>query len=492
MKSVLIANRGEIAVRIARACREMGISPLAVYSEADAHAVHVSECDAAVCIGGSPAVESYLRGEAVIEAARRLGADAVHPGYGFLSENARFARECNDAGLVWIGPPAEVIRRLGDKIAAKQLMQAAGVPVVPGYSGDDQSDSKLAEEAGEMGWPILIKASAGGGGRGMRVVRSSEEFGGSLAAARAEAKGAFGDDRVLLERYIERPHHVEVQIFGDAAGRVVHLFERECSIQRRHQKIVEESPSPVLTPEMRDRITSSAVQAGAAAGYVNAGTVEFLVDPPDFYFLEVNTRLQVEHPVTEAVTGLDLVRLQFLVAEGHPLPFTQEQVASRGHAIEARIYAEDASWLPSIGRLAAWAPPEGPGVRVDSGVTTGSDVSPYYDSMLAKLIVHGESRAAAIGRLERALRNFHVLGVETNVAYLLAIVRDSAFRAGDTPTSFLAERMHNWRPERNVPEEVLLGLGAQAVLAAPARSEDRFRRQMSYNHWPGAGAWRNA
>jgi 3-methylcrotonyl-CoA carboxylase alpha subunit len=491
MKRVLIANRGEIAVRIARACHEAGLSPLAVYSAADTCAAHVSECDAAACIGGSPTADSYLCAGAVIQAAHRLGADAVHPGYGFLSESAKFAGECADAGLTWIGPPPEVISRLGDKIAAKRLMQSAGVPVVPGYSGDNQSDARLAREAKAIGWPVLIKASAGGGGRGMRIVRSAEAFGDALAVARSEASAAFGDDRLLLERYVERPHHVEVQIFGDSHGSIVHLFERECSIQRRHQKIVEESPAPVLTPELRERITAAAVLAGRSAGYVNAGTVEFLVDPPDIFFLEVNTRLQVEHPVTEAVTGLDLVRMQLEVAQGRPLGLEQERITSRGHAIEARIYAEDASWLPSVGRVAVWAPPEGPGIRVDSGVATGSEVTPYYDSMLAKLIVHGASRAAAIERTEQALRRFHVLGLHTNVAYLIGIVRDAAFRAGDTPTSFLAERMQDWRPERAAPEEALLGLAAQA-LTGTRNCEAETRRQMSYNQWMGAGAWRNA
>ncbi len=472
IKRLLIANRGEIAVRIIRACRESGIAPVAVFSEADREALHVGLADAAYCIGPAPAKASYLNIESLLKAAEASQADAIHPGYGFLSENADFAAACAQGGITFVGPPASVMRRLGDKIEAKRLMEQAGVPVVPGYSGDDQTDEVLLDRAKQIGMPLLIKASAGGGGRGMRVVTYEADIADSIEEARREAKAAFGDDRVLLERYIAKARHIEVQIFGDTHGSVNHLFERECSIQRRHQKIIEESPSPALTPELRKQITEAAVAVGKAAGYVNAGTVEFLLEtppdgPPRFYFLEVNTRLQVEHPVTELLTGLDLVRLQFQIAEGEPLPFTQEQCLASGHAMEVRIYAEDAAvgFQPSVGTLSQWIEPSGPGVRIDSGVARGSVVSPYYDPMLAKLIVRGADRAETLERLEQAILNFHVLGVQTNLAYLLAILRDPAFRAGDLSTRFLEQRFADWKPDAAIPNEVLLALAGAAVTA---------------------------
>jgi 3-methylcrotonyl-CoA carboxylase alpha subunit len=501
MKRLLIANRGEIAVRIIRACREAGITPIAVFSEADSEALYVSLADAAYCIGPGPATESYLRIDRILEAAQRAGADAVHPGYGFLSENAAFAQACAEAGLTFVGPPAEVIRRLGDKSAAKRLMADAGVPVVPGYAGEEQAEKRLRKEAGAIGTPLLIKAAAGGGGRGMRVVRDLSAFPALLEEARREAQAAFGDDRVLLEKYIDKPRHVEFQLFGDTHGHIVHLFERECSIQRRHQKIIEESPSPVMTPELRARMAEAAVKAGQAAGYINAGTVEFLVEErPDgdhrFYFLEVNTRLQVEHPVTETVTGLDLVQWQFRTAAGEPLPLTQEEISLRGHAVEVRIYAEDAAagFLPSVGRLAQWIEPEGPGVRVDSGVERGGEVSPYYDPMLAKLIVQGTTREQALARLEQALVHFAVLGVRTNIPYLLAIVRHPAFRAGKTHTGFLAEHFADWKPDAPIPADVLTALAAEAShqsdvrpVRTTAESDADFVAP-----WRRVGAWRNA
>ena len=502
MKRLLIANRGEIAVRIIRACRETGVSPVAVYSEADRNALHVTLADAAVCIGPAPAAESYLRIDNLLAAARSSGADALHPGYGFLSERAEFAQACADAGIVFVGPGAEVIRLLGDKIAAKRTMQAAGVPTVPGYNGDNQSEAHLQTQADAIGIPLLIKAAAGGGGRGMRVVRDLADFASALEEARREALAAFGDDRVLLERYIERSRHVEFQIFGDTQGAVVHLFERECSIQRRHQKILEESPSPILTPALRERMANAAVQAGKAAGYVNAGTVEFLLEEREdgdhrFYFLEVNTRLQVEHPVTETITGLDLVRLQLQVADGLPLPFSQEEVRSAGHAIEVRIYAEDAArgFLPSVGALAQWIPPAGPGVRIDSGVERGSEVSPYYDPMLAKLIVQGATRDAALARLEQALLSFPVLGVETNISYLLAIVRHPGFRAGQATTRFLTEQFAGWKPDNVLPVNVLLALAAEALTfrdARPTPYAGADGKGAFSTPWHAAGAWRNA
>lgn len=502
MKRLLIANRGEIAVRIIRACRETGVTPIAVYSEADRDALHVALADAAYPIGPSSASESYLRIENLLNAARQANADAVHPGYGFLSENAEFAEACAKAGIAFVGPPAAVIRLLGDKIAAKNLMQRAGVPTVPGYNGDAQSDRRLLKEAKQIGTPLLIKAAAGGGGRGMRVVADMEAFDESLNEARREAKAAFGDDRVLLERYVPTSRHIEFQIFGDTHGNVVHLFERECSIQRRHQKIIEESPSPLLTPELRARMAAAAVQAGKAAGYVNAGTVEFLVEEREdgdhqFYFLEVNTRLQVEHPVTELLTGQDLVRWQLQIAQGEPL-LPQEQIVASGHAMEVRLYAEDPAkgFLPSVGTLAQWIEPTGPGVRVDAGVERGGEVSPYYDPMLAKLIVYGAGRAETLARMEQALLNFHVLGVQTNLAYLLAIVRHPSFRAGELSTRFLQKHFAHWQPPTDIPEEILLALAAESVTALTSRpalstpGEGETEGDV-YSPWRTAGAWRN-
>lgn len=498
-RALLVANRGEIAVRIIRACRELSIPTVAVYSDADAHSPHVALADRAVAIGPGPAVESYLRADRILDAARAAGADAIHPGYGFLSENADFAGACAEAGLTFVGPPAGVIRLLGDKSRAKRLMAEAGVPVVPGYNDEDQSDARLQSEARAIGFPLLIKASAGGGGRGMRIAREAEGFLSALDEARREALAAFGDDRVLLERYVERSRHIEFQIFGDRQGNVIHLFERECSIQRRHQKIVEESPSPILTPELRARMAEAAVQAGRAAGYVNAGTVEFLFEErPDgdhrFYFLEVNTRLQVEHPVTEMATGTDLVKLQLRVAAGRPLP-DQDAIRASGHAIETRIYAEDpaAGFIPSLGRIAAWSPPEAPWVRLDSGVEAGSEVSPFYDPMLAKLIVRGENRAESLARMDAALRDFAVLGVQTNIAYLRDIIHHPAFATGSLSTQFLADHFAGWQPSIGPPEEVLLALAAQLSLPATAASAPAMADEGDpFSPWKLREGWRAA
>ncbi|HXG24843.1 MAG TPA: acetyl-CoA carboxylase biotin carboxylase subunit [Chthonomonadales bacterium] len=501
IRRVLIANRGEIAVRIIRACHEMGLSAVAVYSDADWDSPHVALADVAYRLGPAPATESYLHVERILEAAQQTGADAIHPGYGFLAENPDFAQACEEAGILFVGPPAEVIRVLGDKSEAKRLMTTAGVPVVPGYFGADQSNARLQREVRQLDLPLLIKAVAGGGGRGMRLVRTPEEFPGALDEARREARAAFGDDRLLLEHYIERPHHIEFQIFGDWQGNIAHLFERECSIQRRHQKIIEESPSPILTPALRERMAEAAIRAGKAARYVNAGTVEFLLEErPDgdhpFYFLEVNTRLQVEHPVTEAITGLDMVALQLRVASGETLPFKQEEINASGHAIEARIYAEDPAkgFLPSIGTLACWMEPSGPGVRVDSGVQRGVQVSPFYDPLLAKLIVHADTRDAAQARLERALKEFHVLGVQTNIAYLLDVISHPAFRQGDTFTDFLSVHFPSWRPSSTVPTEVLLALAVEQWTHPAVRSTQTINTGVEgdpYSPWRRATGWRN-
>jgi acetyl-CoA carboxylase biotin carboxylase subunit len=443
IRRVLVANRGEIAVRIVRACREAGIESVAVHSDVDSTAPHVLLADAAVRLGPAPASESYLAIDRIIDAARSTGADAVHPGYGFLSENAAFAAACDEAGLVFIGPPADVIARMGDKVAARRVMTAAGVPVVPGSEPDDQSDTGIGRAAGSLGLPVLIKAAAGGGGKGMRVVAEERGLLDAIGAARREARAAFGDGTLYVERLVERPRHVEIQVLGDATGRIVHLFERECSVQRRHQKVIEESPSPALTPRVREAMGGAATRAALAAGYRNAGTVEFLLegdgDEARFYFLEMNTRLQVEHPVTEAVTGLDLVRAQLHVAGGAPLPWRQSQLTQRGHAIECRIYAEDpdAGFLPQAGRLLLYREPAGPGIRVDAGVIEGSEVTVHYDPLLAKVIVHAEHRVAAIARMRTALRAFPVLGLRTNIPFLLRVLEHPHFVAGGIDTGFL-------------------------------------------------------
>jgi 3-methylcrotonyl-CoA carboxylase alpha subunit len=439
---VLIANRGEIACRIIRTARRMGIATVAVYSEADAGALHVAMADEARLIGPPPPRDSYLNIAAVIAAARDSGAGAIHPGYGFLSENADFAEACAAAGLVFIGPSPEAIRAMGSKAAAKALMEAQGVPVVPGYHGAEQEPHRLLAEAERIGFPVLIKASAGGGGRGMRIVKAAGEFGDALDGARREATSAFGDDRVLIERYLERPRHIEVQVFGDTQGNTVHLFERDCSIQRRYQKIVEEAPAPGLDPARRVSIGDAAVAAARAAGYVGAGTVEFIAKGDAFYFMEMNTRLQVEHPVTEAVTEIDLVEWQLRIAAGEPLPLHQQEIALSGHAIEARLYAENPAngFLPSTGTLHALYLPQGEGVRVESGVRAGDRVTPFYDPMIAKIIAWGEDRETARARLARALADTALVGVATNLSLLARIVADPEFAAGRVDTGFIERR----------------------------------------------------
>ena len=483
---ILIANRGEIAARIIRACHELGIAAVSVYSEADRAALHVRLSDEAYAIGPAAPAESYLHVERILEAARRSGAQAIHPGYGFLSERAHFAQACRAAGVTFIGPPPEAIELMGSKIAAKRLAEQAGVPVAPGYTGDDQRPERLRDEARRVGFPLLIKASAGGGGKGMRVVRDLAEFDGALEGAQREARAAFGDDTVLLERLIERPRHVEVQVLADAHGGCVYLFERECSIQRRHQKIVEESPSPALTPELRDEMGDAAVRLALAADYHNAGTMEFMLDQDGrYYFLEMNTRLQVEHPVTEMVAGVDLVRLQIAIAAGAPLPFHQVDLGQRGHAIEARVYAEDpGTFLPSTGRVALFAPADGPGIRNDAGLESGDGVTVHYDPMLAKLIVWAPDRLAAIARLRRALDEYAVLGVTTNLPLLRAIAAHPDFAAGATRTDFLSVAgLANVSFDSNGPPAEILIAAAVADVHAPAANRD------SRDPWR-AGPWR--
>jgi geranyl-CoA carboxylase alpha subunit len=440
IRKVLVANRGEIACRIMRTCRAMGIATVAVYSDADANARHAREADEAVRIGESAASASYLNIPALLAAATRTGADAVHPGYGFLAERAEFAAACRDARITFIGPAPEVIARMGDKSEARRLMLAAGVPVVPGYDDAEQTDARLLAAAREIGFPLMVKAASGGGGKGMRVVEREHDLLEALAAARREAQSAFGDPRLLLERLIREARHIEFQIFGDAQGRIIHLGERECSIQRRHQKVIEETPAVALAQELRARMGEAAVTVGRQLGYSNAGTVEFILAPDgQFYFLEVNTRLQVEHPVTELVTGLDLVCWQIQVAEGRPLPVSQEQVTFTGHAIEARVYAEDPAqgYLPTTGTLALWREPQGGGVRVDAGASTGDAITIYYDPLVAKISAHGADRTEALRRLERAIAQTTLFGVRNNIAYLRRVLLHPAFVAGAISTTFL-------------------------------------------------------
>jgi 3-methylcrotonyl-CoA carboxylase alpha subunit len=493
---ILIANRGEIACRIIRTARRMGIATVAVYSEADAGALHVAMADEARLIGPPLPRDSYLSIAAVIAAARNSGAEAIHPGYGFLSENADFAEACAAAGFVFIGPPTEAIRAMGSKAAAKALMTAHGVPVVPGYHGAEQDEGRLLAEAERIGFPVIIKASAGGGGRGMRIVRAASEFASALAGARREAKGAFGDDKMLIERYLEHPRHIEVQVFGDAHGNIVHMFERDCSIQRRYQKIVEEAPAPGLDPGLdsphRAALGKGALTAARAVGYVGAGTVEFMVEDDAFYFMEMNTRLQVEHPVTEAVTGIDLVEWQLRIAAGEPLPLRQQEIALDGHAIEVRLYAENPAkgFLPSTGTLHFLYLPQGEGVRVESGVRAGDRVTAFYDPMIAKLIAWGADRATAQTRLGRALADTALVGVATNLGLLARILADPEFAAGRVDTGFIERRRAVLlAPPGAVPDPARAAaalhrlLAREEAAAAPTGADH-------YSPWARTDGWR--
>ncbi len=467
VNKILIANRGEVAVRIIRACQELNIRTVAIYSDADADALHTMLADESLRIGPPSPRQSYLCADCILDAAQRLGCDAIHPGYGFLSENADFAEAVQGAGLTWIGPSPAAMRIMGSKTSARAAMQAAGVPIVPGYQ-ESQADADLLAAAAEIGFPVLVKATAGGGGKGMRIVDDPAELPASLASARREAQNAFGDDRIYLERLIRSPRHIEFQVFGDSHGNAVHLFERECSVQRRHQKIVEETPSPLLDAGLRRRMGEAAVAAVRAVGYVNAGTLEFLVDPADrsFYFLEMNTRLQVEHPITEQVTGVDLVKLQIRVAAGEPIPFTQEQVGQRRHAIECRIYAEDPAngFMPSVGKVLRAVEPVGPGVRVDAGVTTGDEVTVYYDPMIAKLIVLGEDRADAVRKMDWALRHYVLLGLTTNIPFLRDVINHEVFQRGEATTDFVDRHFADWQPPAGDPPDLILAAAALSEL----------------------------
>jgi acetyl-CoA carboxylase, biotin carboxylase subunit len=462
-RKILVANRGEIAIRVIRACRDLGVSPVVVYSEADRNALHVQMADEAYLIGPPPATESYLVIERIIDAAMASGAEAIHPGYGFLAENAQFARACEQQGLVFIGPPSAAIALMGDKTAARRAMQAAGVPIVPGIERFLQNDEEARQVVAGMGYPVMIKAALGGGGRGLRLVLDEARLVEALRAARSEARSSFGDAAIYVEKYVSNPRHVEIQVLADAHGRVVHLGERECSIQRRHQKVVEESPSPLMTDDLRHRMGEAAVRAAQAANYCNAGTVEFLLDEQrNFYFLEMNTRLQVEHPVTEWVTGIDLVQAQLRIANGEPMAFHQEDITLRGSAIECRVYAEDpaANFRPSPGRISLLQPPAGPWVRDERGVVAGSEVSPFYDPMISKLVAWGETRREAIARMRRALGEYVIGGIKTTIPFHQWLMDDEDFLAGRLDTGFIERRYH---PQAAHPDELSLDM---ALIAA--------------------------
>ena len=494
-KKILIANRGEIAIRVMRACRELGIRTVAVYSDADKNALHVQHADEAIHIGPAAPKESYLDMDKIIAAAKQTNAEAIHPGYGFLSENASFAAAVASAELTLIGPSADSIRLMGDKAESKIRMKQAGVPTVPGFEGLE-SEPDFQNAAQELGYPVLVKAAAGGGGKGMRVVNAQAELQEAIESARREALHAFGDERLLIEKYIPNAHHVEFQVFGDRQGNLVHLFERECSVQRRHQKIIEETPSPLLTPELREEMGTAAVEAAQAVGYYNAGTVEFIVDPDtlQFYFLEMNTRLQVEHPVTELVVGLDLVHWQIRVAAGERFPFSQSHFTQRGHAIECRLYAEDPAngFLPGTGKLLQFSEPHGPGIRVDSGFTTGAEVAHFYDPLLAKLIVHAEDRERAIQRMQTALKDFIVHGVVTNIDFLQAVLSHPDFASGEVTTRWV-ETSFNWTPPSEPSLEALVAAAITEVTVPGARDQVSGSNEIDpYSPWKSSNGFRNS
>ena len=467
-RTLLIANRGEIACRVIRTARAMGIRTVAVYSEADRDAMHVAEADAAVFIGPARARDSYLNIETIIAAATSSYAEAIHPGYGFLSENAEFADACAAAGLVFVGPTGAMMRAMGSKSGSKQLMEKAGVPLVPGYHGEAQDDATLAAAAEKAGYPVLVKASAGGGGRGMRVVRAAADLGAALVSAKREAKAAFGDDRMLIEKYVDNPRHIEVQIVGDSHGNLVSLFERECTLQRRHQKVIEEAPSPTLNDAQRETVCAAARKAAGAVNYVGAGTIEFVSDGKDVFFIEMNTRLQVEHPVTELITGVDLVEWQLRVAFGETLPMTQDQIKLNGHAIEARVYAENPAknFMPSVGHIKTWrAPTETNGLRIDAGYREGDTVSPHYDAMLAKVIAFAPTRAAAIDRLDRGLNDMDVRGIVTNIPFLSALITHDDVRANTIDTGFIERHLKALTPVASAPGDADICAAIAAILA---------------------------
>jgi len=495
LKKCLVANRGEIAIRIMRACRELGIQTVAVYTQADFQDRHAQFADEAYGMGDGkqPPRQMYLDGRGLIAIAQEAGADCIHPGYGFLSENEAFAQQVIDAGLTWIGPSPDAIRRMGVKTEARALMQAAGVPIVPGFQSESASIEVFVQEAARIGYPIMVKAAGGGGGKGIRVVYEAEALPEAIESAQREAQQAFNDPRVFLERYIETGRHIEIQVLADSQGNTVHLFERECSAQRRHQKIIEESPSPLLTPAMRDQMGQAAVAAARAVNYVNAGTVEFIATPDgEFYFLEMNTRLQVEHPVTEAVTGLDLVKLQFRIAAGEALPFTQSDLVQRGHAIECRLYAEDPrqNFMPATGRVIRFTPPQSPGVRVDTGIQSGSEITIYFDPMIAKIIAYDPTREGAIVRMEQALRETILLGPTTNRDFLLTLLAHPTFQAGQVDTRFVDTHLAELTPPLpDVPLAALIAAALSETQTAVSSSSAAAESDV-YNPWARSDGFR--
>ena len=493
-KKVLIANRGEIAVRIIKACQEMNIKTVAVYSKVDKNAPHVNLADEVVTLGEPTPAESYLNILKIIEAAKKTNADAIHPGYGFLAENPDFAQSCIDADIKFIGPNPKVISLMGDKIAAKKTMKKAGVPIIPGYHGVKQDTSTLVKEGKKIGFPLLVKAAAGGGGKGMRIVHSENLLEESIEGAKRESKSAFGDDTVFLEKYLDKPRHIEFQILADDHGNTIHLFERECSIQRRHQKIIEESPSPVMTAQLREKMGKAAVAAAKAVGYTNAGTVEFMVDGDlNFYFMEMNTRLQVEHPVTEMTTGVDLAKWQLRIASDMELTIKQKDLSQRGHAIECRIYAEDPSngFLPSVGKLEKVESPTGPNIRDDTGIYTGMEITPYYDPMLAKLVVSGEKRSETIDKMIWALSRYVVLGVTTNISFLKKVLEHKEFRNGNITTHFIENYFKDWTSAKDgLPVDAIIALAVYDSMHTKTEEIVRYKEADPHSPWKHVGRWR--
>jgi acetyl-CoA carboxylase biotin carboxylase subunit len=493
-KKVLVANRGEIAVRIIKACQEIGVKTVAIYSDVDKNAPHVHLADETVCLGDPTPIQSYLNIPKIIKIAQETEAEAIHPGYGFLAENPDFAQSCNDVKIKFIGPSADVISLMGDKIAAKTTMEKAGVPVIPGYHGDKQDNASLVKEGNKIGFPLLVKAAAGGGGKGMRIVHSKDKLEESIEGAKRESKSAFGDDTVFLEKYINKPRHIEFQILGDEHGNVVHLFERECSIQRRHQKIIEETPSPVMTAKLRKKMGEAAVAAAKAVKYSNAGTVEFMVDGDlNFYFMEMNTRLQVEHPITEMTTGVDLVKWQLRVADGMKLTLKQNELTQRGHAIECRIYAEDPAngFLPSVGVLGKVESPTGPNIRDDTGIYTGMEVTSYYDPMLSKLVVGSENREESINKMLWALSHYVVLGVTTNIPFLKQVIEHPEFKKGNITTHFIENYFKDWtEAKKGLPIDAIISLAVYDSMHTKSQEIVRYKEIDPHSPWKHVGRWR--
>ena len=491
---VLVANRGEIAVRIIKACQEMGIRTVAIYSKVDKDAPHVQLADESINLGDPTPIESYLNIPKIIKIAQDTNSEAIHPGYGFLAENPDFAKSCYDVNIKFIGPTPEVISLMGDKIAAKMTMAKAGVSVIPGYHGEKQDNSSLLKEGKKIGFPLLVKAAAGGGGKGMRIVHSENLLEQSIESAKRESKSSFGDDTVLLEKYLDKPRHIEFQILADEHGNVIHLFERECSVQRRHQKIIEETPSPVMTPQLREKMGKAAVAAAKAVGYTNAGTVEFMVDGDlNYYFMEMNTRLQVEHPITEMTTGIDLAKWQLRIADGEKLTLKQSDIIQRGHAVECRIYAEDPAngFLPSIGTLKKVQAPTGPNIRDDTGIYTGMEVTPYYDPMLAKLVTYGENRKESNNKMIWALSHYIVMGVITNISFLKTVLEHIEFKKGNITTHFIDDYFKDWTAEKDgLPIEAIIALAVYDSMHSKKQEIVRYKEADPHSPWKHVGRWR--